>query len=216
MIMKSCNIFLLFLISLLVCPIVDARRAATVQEMTESVKSGGSSQKYSWFKYGFYGLYGQDVANDDFQLNSRVMSFYTLGAYTGVNISSVSLGYLINYSINKQLQDSSRYGFTDLSGKILYSGIKLDFLTSKFNSIGVVYYLTSQYNLDNSFQNTTELNMSKENPSFSIQLNQKVYKSLGILFDYSILNHTVDDTSSAINNSTSENVRISIGISFFN
>lgn len=204
---------LLFLISISSC-FAEAKKAATVQEMTDSIKNGG--RKSSLISYGFYGLYGQDVANDDIQLNSRIMSFYTLGVYSGIKLKILSLDYLINYSINKQNQDSSRYGFTDLSGKNLYSGIRLNFKISSSNSIGAVYYLNSIYQLDKSFQNTSQLVMSQSKNSFSIQLNQQFYKKMGLIFDYTVLNYIIDDNNSLINGSASENVRISIGFSFFN
>lgn len=208
--------YILFLTICLFSALVEAKKTATIQEMAQSLSESSNKKKGSWLSYGASGLYGQDISNDDFQLNSRSMPFYVFGAYAGIKISRISLDYQLNYSVNKQSLESSRYGFTDLSGKVLYSGVKLNILMSKSNSLGFIYYLTSQYSLDNSFQNTSSLVLDTSKSSYSIQINQKVYGSLGLLFDYTVLNHKIDDPNSALTNSVVESNRISIGLSYFN
>lgn len=205
-----------FLLMLFIIPsLAEAKKAATVQEMTASVSNKGNKTS-SWLAYGAYGLYGQEVSNDDFQLNSRSMEAYTLGLMAGLKASIFKLSYNFEYTADKQLNDSVRYAFTDLSGNSSSSGVRLDIGLSQNNSLGFLYYLFSDYKLSNPFQNVSEINLDSSKTSYSIQLNYKVYQSLGLILSYSSINYIINETQSSLVNNKLNNNRLSIGISYFN
>lgn len=193
-----------FSLTICLCSFSLAKRAATVEEMIDSVKNQGASRRTPLINYGVYGLYGTGEVQD--QMTQETLNYNSVGFLLGKSVSLFKLSLNFEYQKANQVEQS----LYNYSGSSLNSGVRLDVTFAKKNTVGIVYKLLDNYELTtlDSLGNVVKY---KNNSGFSVQYLRKVFGNFGFLVDYSSQKY-LNETS---NNQMSQS-RMSLGLAYSN